>query len=517
MTDIESSGSFFTEAVRVHHGQYTYDYGSFTNMSSKISAYCPIHKKWWYPIAKAHIGYGNRRPSTCPLPGCRTDKRGLNREGLIAYMKDKFGSTQFNYSLVTNERDLRAREIIQLICPVHGIFSCMLHNHKRGQGCPTCNKRLVPLDANIPLVTFDDVTEAKASQEFHVQFELFKKYGIDLAMLHKERMIIFNDLPKELDQVHARDEMVALAVMSMREVHGNAYQYHFGNDIDRVELECKHGRYRTTVLDHILGIECPKCVIEKKGYTTQLFILRAKRIHGYDKIDYSTAKYVNAKAPIQLKCREHGLFEVMPDSHTRVTVAGHSPSCPRCTNVLHTRDINLTISRPEPLTTETFIAKAKAISRPTILDYSEVDYQNNDLKVKIRCPIHGWFYQEAGSHIRSRNAAGCPGCSKYGLDISKPASLYYAKLIHTTGEVFYKIGITQRDPYDRLYCGKDLRFQILMTESFVRTEDAKERESQILTQFAEDRCKRPDIIISGWTELFDRDILGLDFEASKAS
>lgn len=45
-------------------------------------------------------------------------------------------------------------------------------------------------------------------------------------------------------------------------------------------------------------------------------------------------------------------------------------------------------------------------------DYSEVDYINSQTKVKIKCPIHGYFFQIPASHILNRTGRGCNQCAK---------------------------------------------------------------------------------------------------------
>jgi len=59
------------------------------------------------------------------------------------------------------------------------------------------------------------------------------------------------------------------------------------------------------------------------------------------------------------------------------------------------------------LTTEEWVAKAKE-KHGDAYDYSKVVYTNNKAKVKIICPTHGEFIQEASSHSKG---AGCPKCA----------------------------------------------------------------------------------------------------------
>lgn len=60
------------------------------------------------------------------------------------------------------------------------------------------------------------------------------------------------------------------------------------------------------------------------------------------------------------------------------------------------------------LTQEEFIEKAKSIHGDRY-DYSEVEYKNNRIPVKIKCNKCGkYFYQDLGNHISQKQ--GCPYC-----------------------------------------------------------------------------------------------------------
>lgn len=67
-------------------------------------------------------------------------------------------------------------------------------------------------------------------------------------------------------------------------------------------------------------------------------------------------------------------------------------------------------------------------------DYSSVDYVGALNGVKIQCKEHSTFTQSPASHLSGR---GCPKCSKYGFDQSKPSELYVYKFT-----AYYGFGIT---------------------------------------------------------------------------
>lgn len=58
-------------------------------------------------------------------------------------------------------------------------------------------------------------------------------------------------------------------------------------------------------------------------------------------------------------------------------------------------------------TTEQFVEEAKAV-HGNRYDYSEVNYVNSHSDVKIKCAIHGEFYQNAYGHL---SGYGCPKCT----------------------------------------------------------------------------------------------------------
>lgn len=78
------------------------------------------------------------------------------------------------------------------------------------------------------------------------------------------------------------------------------------------------------------------------------------------------------------------------------------------------------------LTIKEFIEKAREV-HGNKYDYSKVDYQNQNKKVIIICPIHGEFEQNAGSHLQGR---GCPKCSKPSGKYSTEEFIQKAKEVH---------------------------------------------------------------------------------------
>ncbi len=126
--------------------------------------------------------------------------------------------------------------------------------------------------------------------------------------------------------------------------------------------------------------------------TTEEFVSRARRVHG-DKYDYSLVKYLAARIPVKIICREHGEFEQKPTKH----LSGYG--CKSCGK--------LATANARRSNTEQFIAKAKRVHGDKY-DYSLVSYEGVDLSVKIICRTHGEFEQQPHSHL---SGSGCRKCT----------------------------------------------------------------------------------------------------------
>jgi hypothetical protein len=124
-----------------------------------------------------------------------------------------------------------------------------------------------------------------------------------------------------------------------------------------------------------------------KKKTLEEVIADFRKAHG-DRYDYSKVEYVNAKTKVLIICQDHGEFWQRPGCHKK------GRGCAECggTNLL---------------TTQQVIKKFRKIHGERY-DYSKIIYKNAKNSVKIICPEHGCFIQNAHSHMKGR---GCPKCA----------------------------------------------------------------------------------------------------------
>lgn len=191
-------------------------------------------------------------------------------------------------------------------------------------------------------------------------------------------------------------------LMRARQTHGNKYSYELVTvfaDAEKVKIICpKHGIFKQQVGHHLRGAGCRKCQYEnlpqKLSKTTANFIEQARYIHG-NKYDYSLVVYINGKTKVKIICPLHGVFEQQPSNH----LYGNG-GCKQC--------MAIKLSEQQILTQEEFIARARLLHNDKY-DYSQVEYQGVAKKIKIGCPVHGFFEQNASNHIFRGN--GCKKCA----------------------------------------------------------------------------------------------------------
>ena len=152
-----------------------------------------------------------------------------------------------------------------------------------------------------------------------------------------------------------------------------------------------------------------------------------KRNHIYKEIDKliqyaSHTKYIlkepivykNSTSKISIICPEHGEFLIRPSDFLQ------GKGCPKCAG-------NYRYS------TEEWIQKAKEIHKDKY-DYSKSIYKDWKTPIQIICPKHGSFYMDSNHHLRGQ---GCPYCNESKLeseikDMLDSLNIQYVQQCHST-------------------------------------------------------------------------------------
>ena len=111
-------------------------------------------------------------------------------------------------------------------------------------------------------------------------------------------------------------------------IHDNRYLYdlvEYTNNKTKVKIICKiHGVFNVRVKDHMCGIGCRTCFLEKIKKSQKDFLSDCLKVHG-DRYEYHLVDYLGNKIKVKIVCKIHGTFEQKPNSHI-----GSRNGCPKC-------------------------------------------------------------------------------------------------------------------------------------------------------------------------------------------
>jgi len=486
-----STEEFVSRSRKVHGNKYDYSKVRYVNNSTKVVIGCPVHGDFKQSPA--------RHMSGCDYPKCGKITIGIKKADTKETFLKKaraIHGRKYNYSKVEYTRSNRK---VTIICSEHGEFQKTPNKHLLGEGCPKCSARYRR--------TPDEFI--KDAQKIHKNKYDYSKANYINAK--KKIVIICPDHGKFIQSPEShlagagcprcsgKEITTKEFIRRARKVHNNIYDYSkvkYVNSTTKVTIICrKHGEFQQYQYNHLKGTGCPKCSGNRR-LTTKEFIDQSRAVHG-DKYDYSKVKYIRSADKVDIICPVHGLFKQKPNAH----LAG--VGCPICGNEL--------ISKSKRLSLEEFIKRAKA-AHGNKYDYSKANYIDATTKVTIICPEHGEFKQAAGTHFLG---SGCPQCAVSGVDLSAPGILYYLR-IDTRTHRLWKIGITNRSVGER-FIGRDLKnISVIKVWQYRHLRDAYTEEQEILQAHMQWLYTGYDEPLSkgGNTELFTRDVLGLDPEFS---
>jgi very-short-patch-repair endonuclease len=141
---------------------------------------------------------------------------------------------------------------------------------------------------------------------------------------------------------------------------------------------------------------CQSCSRVRQGLSsrssTKDFVKKADRLHN-GIYGYSKVVYVKSNQKVTITCKKHGDFQQTPNTHLRPA------GCKKCA-------IERQVER-QRLGDDEFKEASRKIHGDKY-DYSRVVYVNAHVKVEIKCPKHGWFWQTPKHH--KNDGSGCNLC-----------------------------------------------------------------------------------------------------------
>ena len=194
-------------------------------------------------------------------------------------------------------------------------------------------------------------------------------------------------------------------ILKARQVHGWKYDYSKVEDTVRSHTKIciicpKHGEFWQEPYNHLKGIGCKKCAIQKlkTKMTKEDFVKKAQEVHN-NKYDYSKVNFENVnslqKQKVCIICPEHGEFWQKPKDHL------DGKGCKKCGHIL--------IGVKKKKLNNDFIDECKSLFGNKY-NYDKTIYNDAYTKVTITCLEHGDF--EITPHNLLKSKYGCPICAK---------------------------------------------------------------------------------------------------------
>jgi len=113
---------FIINANKVHNNKYQYK--DFLSLTQKCTIICPIHGEFKQIAGKHLSGQGCKK--------CGSQK--YFKKDFVK-ISNKVHNNNYNYSKINY---IDSRHNVDIICPIHGIFSQEPREHLQGAGCPKC-------------------------------------------------------------------------------------------------------------------------------------------------------------------------------------------------------------------------------------------------------------------------------------------------------------------------------------------------------------------------------------------
>lgn len=214
--------------------------------------------------------------------GCpKCSGRYMDRELFIAEANLVHGG-KYNYDkfVFVNKR---TKGIIY--CPKHDVtFMQTPKKHLSGQGCPKCRYEKSAASNTHSTRRFIAAAKSRWGEEYDYSETVYVKNSENVKII-----------------CHHKDK------------EGREHGVFWMTPSNHLNNTCKQG--------------CPKCgrekAYDKLRSTTEEFVEKAKQVHG-ETYDYSEVDYINNKTPVNIICRDHGVFSQEPSNH----LIGQG--CPHC-------------------------------------------------------------------------------------------------------------------------------------------------------------------------------------------
>lgn len=406
---INKTTKFITDASIVHDGYYNYNKSIFKTVDDKLIIECPAHGDF-LQTPYHHVKRGQ---------GCSkcSNNRKLTTEEFIG-RSVVLHNNKYDYTKTVYVNYITA---VIIKCPVHGEFTQMPSEHLASKECSKCGDQ-----------KNSDTQRAKGLQTGgFIELSLkchgdFYDYSKSVFTTTDNQLIIRCPIHGYFSQIarhhyngsgcdkcgteRTKDKLRHNTVMFIENsqiVHGKFYNYSKVDYIrarDKVTIICPvHGEFRQTPNSHLSGIDCNKCAIQNRIYTTLEFIRLSNIVHE-NMYNYDNVKYEFHDIKVEIKCEKHGDFYKRPVDH----LSGYG--CPKCSNTNYSKISLEWLSLFEEYI---YVQHAENDGEYKIVLPTPVDYWQRYILIDGYCPKTNTCFEFDGCLFH-----GCNECKYSKFDIN---------------------------------------------------------------------------------------------------
>jgi len=425
----------------------------------------------------------------------------LTQEEYISRCKAKHGN-RYDYSETVYTGSLNK---LTIICREHGVFEQKACKHVEGSGCQVCGGGKIP-------TTEEWILKAKGVHG--------DKYGYSKTVYTKDKQKLTITCPAHGDfsqaaGTHTKGSGCVKCnrldttefINRSTDIHKGKYLYTdtvFVRVIDKLTITCKqHGNFNQTAASHLTGQGCPRCRVQTITTSSDVWVEKAKAIHGED-FQYHLYKPTSNIDRSTLICNATGKsFTVSPSN----LIHGKG-KCPCCKS-----------QRQSESSIMSFKEASRRINsaHPHVTLCDDGSYVGFKFKCNAVCDVHGSFCKDPIS--MEKTLSGCPQCGKENIEahvgvynetlmqrnktqhLVSPCSLYLIK-VNSFGDSVYKIGMS----VDSLARMKTINSFVgggctLLYSKLSNVYDTFYAEQALHSKFRDKRFRSP-VKFGGHTELF---------------
>jgi len=494
----------FVRRVRKHYPEILDSLSAYTKSSDKHTFICPKHGKQSRGASDLMSGRGS-----CPDCGREVggSSKKITNEVFVQRVRKQYPNIVGSLSPYTGAQDRHT-----FTCPKHGVQRQIANYLMSGRsGCPACGREQIgelikytheQFVANVrehyPEIA-DTLSQYTQSRDRHTF--ICPRHGKQ-SQIAAELMRGSRSCPQCCVERRGKHSVITNAkfVERVREHYPQLTDTlsPYTRARHRNTFTCpNHGTQSQFATDLMHGLKgCPECGRETARdaltFTHDRFVERVRQ--HFPEFADTLSPYTQSSDHHTFICPKHG--EQM--QYGAALMSGRK-GCGPCGR--EQAQASLTLSH------DVFVEKVHE-HYPDIADTLSAYTKSSDKHTFI-CPKHGQQSQYASALMRG--ITGCPGCSTGGgFDVTRPAILYYVRVTLPGKDSLFKVGITNRS-VERRFTGDDRRIIFtLQTIDYEIGEDALAAETAILDRYSADAYMGPAVLSTGNTELFVRDVLGLN-------